>query len=59
VILGSNIAILSHNIAVLTRRLLCAVCNRRAQIALLKFIKGFVNKASDWTIRKNEANQAV
>ena len=41
-----NIAILSHDIAILIGRLFWAIYNRREQIALLKFIKGFVNKAS-------------
>jgi hypothetical protein len=31
--LASNIAILSHNIAILIGRLLGAICNRREQIA--------------------------
>jgi hypothetical protein len=54
--LASNIAILSHNIATLIGRLLWAICNRREKIVeKVKIHKRFVNKASDWTIRKREA----
>jgi hypothetical protein len=50
--LASNIEILSHNIAILMGRLLWA--NWKLEIH-----KRFVNKVSDWIIRKREANQIV
>ena len=50
--LASNIAILSHNIAVLIGRLLWAICNRREQIASWKSQK--ICKQSFWLDYKKE-----
>jgi hypothetical protein len=48
--LASNIAILFHNIAILISRLLGAAGD--ANKLEVEIHKKFVNKASDWTIRK-------
>jgi hypothetical protein len=52
--LASNIAILSHNIAILIGRLLWAICNRREQIASWNSQK--ICKQSVWLDYKKEGS---
>jgi hypothetical protein len=54
---AKNIAILSHSIAILISR--SEQFASDANKLQVEIHKRFVNKASDWTISKKEANQIV